>query len=186
MKRLLSILAILSLMMTPALAENAATEAADAPSSEITSAPRATTPPKDDRHPYLLDDFDSAPVQLSQWKGKPTYLNFFTTWCTYCRAEMQDLKQLQKEFGDSLRVVLVHIPANEDEATAKAYLEKEGLSDLDFVEDNGFFQYMYNIQGFPLSVIVDSEGYLSSFYSGVIDANTMREAVIAAGAKEVN
>ena len=74
------------------------------------------------------------------------------------------------------------MPSGEDEATARAYLEKEGLADLAFVEDNGFFTYMYGIQGFPVSVVMDAEGYLTAYYPGAIDAATMEAAVQAAGA----
>ncbi|MGN1021267.1 MAG: TlpA family protein disulfide reductase [Aristaeellaceae bacterium] len=171
MKKLLILLACLLMLVSCAAAEQDA---------EVTPVP--TTPPNEQGMPYLLDDYASAPVTLSDWKGTPTYLNFFTTWCTYCRGEMQDLLALQERYGEGLRVVLVHVPSGEDEATALAYLEKEGLADLAFVEDNGFFAYMYGIQGFPVSVIMDAEGYLVAYYPGAIDADTMDAAVQAAGA----
>ena len=50
------------------------------------------------------------------------------------------------------------------------------------MEDNGFFTYMYGIQGFPVSVVMDAEGYLTAYYPGAIDAATMEAAVQAAGA----
>ena len=171
MKKLLTLLSCLLLLCSCAAAEQ-----------DAAVTPMPTTPPNAQGMPYLLDDYPSAPVTLSEWKGTPTYLNFFTTWCTYCRGEMQDLKALQERYGEGLRVVLVHVPSGEDEATARAYLEKEGLADLAFVEDNGFFTYMYGIQGFPVSVIMDAEGHLTAYYPGAIDAATMEAAVQAAGA----
>lgn len=173
MKKLLSLLLLLMLLTSCAAADDAA----------VTPAP--TTPPNAQGMPYVLDDYAYAPVKFSEWKGTPTYLNFFTTWCTYCRQEMQDLKQLQAEYGDSLRVVLVHVPSGEDEATARAYLEKEGLSDMNFVADNGFISYMYSVSGFPTSVVIDAEGYLSAYYSRLISAQTMRQAAEKAGAVPV-
>ena len=41
---------------------------------------------------------------------------------------------------------------------------------------------MYGIQGFPVSVVMDAEGYLTAYYPGAIDAATMEAAVQAAGA----
>lgn len=178
MKKLLACLLTLCLTvgMTAALAENATA----APSA--TASPAATTAPNDSGMPFLLDDNDGAPVKLSDWKGLPTYLNFFTTWCGYCKAEMPDLKALQEKYGENLRVVLVHVPSGEDEQTARDYLAANGLDQMNFVEDNGFFEYMYGISGFPMSVIIDKDGYLSSVYSGAIDSDTMAEAVEKAGA----
>lgn len=196
MKRLMSILAILALLVSPALvqdhpaaAETAKTQSAPmetaeaAEAADATAEPLPTRAPKDGM-PYLLDDNDAAPVKLSDWEGKVTFLNFFTTWCGYCKLEMPDLKQLQQEYGDNLRVVLVHIPDGEDEADARAYLEKEGLTDLDFVEDNGFFRFGLKMQGYPMSLIIDAEGYASGVYRGYMDIDTMREAVRRAGAVE--
>lgn len=171
MKKLLSLILALLLLTSYAVAED-----------PVTVTPMPTTPPNEAGMPYLLDDYPVAPVKLSDWKGTPLYLNFFTTWCTYCRGEMEDLKNLQAEYGENLNVVLVHVPSGEDEATARAYLKEEGLDHLNFVEDNGFFTYMFGIQGFPVSVIADADGYLSGYYPGAIDADTMRQAVELAGA----
>ena len=166
MKKLLTLaLALCLCLSSAALAETAA----------------PTTPPNAAGRPYLLDDWEDAPVTLSEWKGKVTFLNFFTTWCTYCQREMPDLKALQEKYGDALRVVLVHIPSGENEETARAFLKENDLEDLTFVEDNGFFAYMYDIEGYPLSVVMDAEGYLSDYFPRAIEAATMEEAVIAAG-----
>lgn len=144
--------------------------------------PMPTTPPNDQGKPYVLDDYDTAPVTLSQWKGTPTLLNFFTTWCPWCVKEMPDFLELQRAYGDNLRVVLVHIPSGEDEATARAFIEEQGLTELGFVEDNGFFAYMYSVSGFPYTVVIDAEGYLSSTHVGKMEPDVMRQAVEAAGA----
>lgn len=144
--------------------------------------PMPTTPPNDQGKPYVLDDYDTAPVTLSQWKGTPTLLNFFTTWCPWCVKEMPDFLELQQAYGDNLRVVLVHIPSGEDEATARAFIEEQGLTELGFVEDNGFFAYMYSVSGFPYTVVIDAEGYLSSTHVGKMEPDVMRQAVEAAGA----
>ena len=170
MKRFLSLLMALLLLTSCAAAESPA------------ATPMPTTPPNAAGMPYILDDYAIAPVKLSDWQGTVTYLNFFTTWCTYCRMEMQDLKALQAEYGDNLRVVLVHIPSGEDEATARAYLEKEGLADMNFVEDNGFFSYMFGINSFPISVIIDADGYLANYVPGMISLEQMRQVVEQAGA----
>lgn len=169
MKRLLSLVLALLLLTSCATAD-------DAP---------ATPPPNAAGMPYVLTDYDVAPVKFSEWKGTATFLNFFTTWCIYCRQEMQDLKQLQAEYGDSLRVILVHVPSGENAAAARAYLEEEGLTDMNFVADNGFISYMYSVSGFPTSVLIDKDGYLSAYYSGKIGLDTMRRASEAAGAVAV-
>ena len=64
MKKLLTLLSCLLLLCSCAAAEQ-----------DAAVTPMPTTPPNDQGMPYLLDDYPSAPVTLSEWKGTPTYLS---------------------------------------------------------------------------------------------------------------
>jgi thiol-disulfide isomerase/thioredoxin len=45
---------------------------------------------------FALKDLSDKTVRLSDFKGKVVLLNFWTTWCTGCLAEIPDLIELQK------------------------------------------------------------------------------------------
>jgi thiol-disulfide isomerase/thioredoxin len=40
--------------------------------------------------------------------GKPTILLFWATWCPYCKAFMPYLKQIKKDYGDKINIVMIN------------------------------------------------------------------------------
>lgn len=56
---------------------------------------------------FTLPDLGGKTVRLSDFRGKIVLLNFWTTWCSACLAEIPDLIQIQKRHGD--RVVVLGV-----------------------------------------------------------------------------
>lgn len=71
----------------------------------------------------------NAQKQLSDYKGKWVYLDFWATWCGLCRPALEKIKAesptLKERYKDSLAVVTVSIDDTPD--PVKPYLEKLGL-----------------------------------------------------------
>ena len=42
---------------------------------------------------FTVTDVDGNNVKLSDFKGKPVVLNFWATWCYYCKLEMPDFNE---------------------------------------------------------------------------------------------
>ena len=158
-------------------AEPAATEAAVVVSS--TPAPWS----KNDKGMYyLLFDTDDSPMTFSDLKGKVVYLNFFTSWCPPCKAELPDILRLQETYGEELAVVLIHVPDRDTEEDARKYLKDNGLDSLRMVEDANFvLTSRYQLEGYPLSVFIDKEGYLTAYQPGGLTYEIMEKAVQMAG-----
>src|ERR1035438_9711914 len=60
-------------------------------------------------------------------KGKVVLLQFWTTWCPYCRREQPLVDSLDQEFRDKGLVVLA-VDVNESKKTVKKYLEQSPRS----------------------------------------------------------
>jgi len=45
---------------------------------------------------FILKDLSQKKVKLTDFKGKVVILNFFTTWCPPCRAEIPELIRLYR------------------------------------------------------------------------------------------
>jgi thiol-disulfide isomerase/thioredoxin len=187
--RLSALLLCLTLLLSAcAAAEQAVPTPTVTPSSVVTTAPRSPVvlgtpvPTNAKGMPYLLNDFEGSPIIFSELKGKVVYLNFFTSWCPYCVQELGDLKKLQEKYGEALALILVHVPDNDPEETARQYLKDNGYDALRVAEDANFFlANYYQLQGYPLSVIIDREGFLAAYQPGALTFEQMEQAVQSAG-----
>jgi thiol-disulfide isomerase/thioredoxin len=54
---------------------------------------------------FSLEDLNGNRVRLSQYRGKIVWLNFWTTWCAACLAEIPDLVQLQEKYSEELVIL---------------------------------------------------------------------------------
>ena len=68
------------------------------------AAPRPGRPAQN----FVLADYEGKAVRLNDFEGKVVFLNFWATWCTACEAEMPDMQQLAKRYGDELVVLAVN------------------------------------------------------------------------------
>ncbi len=123
-------------------------------------------------------------MTFSDLKGKVVYLNFFTSWCPPCKAELPDILKLQQEYSEELTVVLIHVPDRDTEEAARQYLKDNGLDSLRMVEDKDFFlTSFYQLEGYPLSVFIDKEGYLAAYQPAGMSHEMMEKALQMAGIK---
>lgn len=156
------------------------------PAATEAAASQSATPAPGDLNdkgmPFLLYDQPGSPMTFSDLLGKAVYLNFFTSWCPPCQAEMPHILKLQQTYGQDLQVVLIHVPDRDTEEAARQYLKDNGLDSLRMVEDKDFYlTSYYQLTGYPLSVFIDKEGYLAVYQPGGMTYEMMEEAVQKAG-----
>ncbi|MFQ5873732.1 MAG: TlpA family protein disulfide reductase, partial [Dehalococcoidia bacterium] len=49
---------------------------------------------------FRLETLDGDTLVLSDLRGKPVFLNFFTVWCGPCRFELPEMEKVHQKFGD--------------------------------------------------------------------------------------
>ncbi len=132
---------------------------------------------------YWLDYFADTPLDVSQYQGKALYLNLFYRGCPYCLQEMPDLKRIYDTYSpDEVAVVLIHAWNNEDATDSAAVVEEYGLQGIDIVEDDQLvLSDMLVYYGFPTSIFIDKNGYLSDYKAGMLTYEQMSAAMDAMG-----
>lgn len=114
--------------------------------------------------PYVFDVFSGTAADLTPYKGKAVWLNFFTGWCKYCMEEMPDIRKTFDTYStDELAIVLVHVWDGEDADDTAAVFKQFGLDGMTAVEDKDMsLAALVNLQGYPTSIFIDKDGYLAS------------------------
>ena len=121
---------------------------------------------------FTLTNMEGKEVNLSDYKGKLVYLNFWATWCGYCDEEMPDLQALNAE-NDDLVVLAVNV--REDKDTVGAYLEKGSYDFPVLLDLEGEIAGTYLVSGMPTTYFINSEGILLDRYPGMMDKDQMEE-----------
>jgi len=101
---------------------------------------------------WILFDSQQKMHSFSEFKGKPTVLTFWATWCPGCRAEMPQIKALKNHFKDNVQFVSV---SNEPYETIKASGEYENHAD--FIYYSQYFSEQFEFSVYPTTFIIDSE-----------------------------
>jgi len=71
---------------------------------------------------FTLEDFAGNQVSLSSLKGKAVFLDFWAAWCPFCKQELIDFSEVQKELGDL--VTIIAIDRAESLKTAKGFTDE--------------------------------------------------------------
>ena len=120
-----------------------------------------------------FSSLDDKTVQLSEFKGKPTVVNLWATWCPPCVREMPTLHAAQAGHPE---VDFVFLNQGEDPARVARWLESQRL-DLRNVlldpkrEASAAFKQM----GYPTTLFFNAKGQLVSTRIGELSAATLAE-----------
>lgn len=145
----------------------------------------ATEPAEDPQEPspYAAPDFsvmdmNGNMVRLSDFRGKPVVLNFWATWCYYCRMNMPIYEQITEKYP---QVEFLFVNATdgfqETEANARKFMEDNGY-DLPIYFDVTFeAQYRYGASSLPVTFFIDQAGDLMTYRPGAMDAPMMEQYI---------
>ncbi len=118
---------------------------------------------------------DGHPVRLSDYRGKPVWLNFWGSWCPPCRAEMPELQAAYTELhpqGLELLAVSLNEPAvDAAEFAARNHVTFTVLSDPSRANTGA----AYPIANFPTHILIDKDGIVRDIVLAAIDKEEIVE-----------
>jgi peroxiredoxin len=113
---------------------------------------------------FTLTDLNGQSVTLSDYRGKPVMLNFWATWCPYCRRQIPYLLEASEETAkEGLEFFTV---SREDEASIKEFMQQEGYAFTVAVDPDSAVWESYHIGGIPHTFFIDSDGIIRSAHKG--------------------
>lgn len=113
-------------------------------------------------------------------KGKVVLLQFWTTWCPYCRAEESLVDDINKELSDKGLIVLA-VDVGESKKTVKKYLEQHPRTCRIVLTDDTNLAAMYAANSYPIYVVVDREGNIAGTQRGAGGERALRALLERAG-----
>ena len=113
-------------------------------------------------------------------KGKVVLLQFWTTWCPYCRGEQTLVDDIDHEFADKGLVVLA-IDVGESKKTVRKYLADHPRSCRIVLNDDTNLAAMYAANVYPIYVVIDRDGDVAGTQRGASGERGLRHLLRRAG-----
>lgn len=95
-------------------------------------------------------------LDLSAYKGKVVYLDFWASWCVPCRKSFPWLNALAAKYPD--RLVVVGINVDSERSAAMKFLEKFPANFPLVFDPEGRLAATWKLEGMPSAVILDTDG----------------------------
>lgn len=113
-------------------------------------------------------------------KGKVVLLQFWATWCRYCRHEQPIVDALEREFAGKGLVVLA-IDVGESKKKVKKYLEDSPRFCKVVLTEDTNLAAMYQATAYPIYVVIDRDGNIAGEQRGAAGEDALRRLLEKAG-----
>ena len=113
-------------------------------------------------------------------KGKVLLLQFWTTWCQYCRREQPIVDDINKEFS-AKGLVLLAVNVGESKKKVKKFLEENPRSVRIVLTEDTNLAAMFQATVFPIYVAIDREGNIAGMQRGAGGERALRNLLSRAG-----
>jgi thiol-disulfide isomerase/thioredoxin len=105
---------------------------------------------------FALRDLADKAVQLEDYRGKVTLVNFWASWCEPCREEFPHMAQLYRDFGrDEFDIAAISDDVSDSKMRA---FVREFRPPFPILVGGGKMKAAYHYRGLPYSVLLDRQG----------------------------
>ena len=118
-------------------------------------------------------------VQLAEFKGKPTVVNLWATWCPPCVREMPVLQKAQADHP-GVNFVFVNQGESADKVAAWLVARKLSLRNV-LLDGQGQIGAAFKQRALPTTLFFNAKGQLVSMRVGELSAATLTERLQAVG-----
>ena len=145
--------------------------AQQAPTQEQTELPLAPD--------FTVYDKDGNAVKLSDFRGKPTIVNFWASWCGPCKNEMPDFEAVYAEYGSSINFLMVNLTdgMQETKESANAFLAETNYTFPVYYDLDKNAATTYGVYSVPVTYFFDAEGHGVTYANGRLNLGTLLKGV---------
>jgi thiol-disulfide isomerase/thioredoxin len=110
-------------------------------------------------------------LDLSAYRGKVVYLDFWASWCNPCRQSFPWMNQIQESLaGKGLVVIAVNV--DHDREFADQFLRSNFASFKVVYDPDGRIASAYDFKDMPTSILIGRDGRVRYVHSGFFEDRT--------------
>jgi thiol-disulfide isomerase/thioredoxin len=127
--------------------------------------------------PFILPTINGDIIDLSKNENKPTVINFWATWCTYCHEEMPIFQKYYKQYNKKTNFIMINATFSESEENVKEYIKSNNYSFPVALDIEGDISQLYASSAYPQTYILDKNNKIVFHYIGKISKKTLEEEI---------
>lgn len=126
-------------------------------------------------------DTEGNPVQLSDLFGKPMVLNFWGTWCGYCKKELPGFASAAKTYEEQVQFVFINYEQGQTgdavQAGVERYLEEGQFGITTYYDWDSDAVSTYGVYSFPMTLLIDERGNIAAGQAGYVEEDVLVNAI---------
>ncbi|MBQ6004056.1 MAG: TlpA family protein disulfide reductase [Clostridia bacterium] len=129
--------------------------------------------------PFEVTGSDGKKITLEHSSDKVTVINFWASWCTPCREEMDIFERLYLDHGDVFEIKMINLTDGQRETmdTAQEYITKKGYSFPVFFDEDYNGVNEYYVVSIPRTLIIDKDGTIIFSITGEVTEETFEKII---------
>jgi peroxiredoxin len=169
---------------TPAASATAVSVQPTPRRSQTPSAPAASATPQPETGidvGQLAPDFELRTpeadlARLSDFRGKPVWINFWAPWCPACRTEMPRLEGFYLQ-NQADRLVVLGVGVRDSPESMRAYANEVGVTYPIVVDGNGGVANAYRALALPVHYWIDRDGIVRDWAFGELPPDLLASSL---------
>ena len=107
----------------------------------------------------------AAELDLTAYRGKVVYVDFWASWCGPCRQSFPWLDGLEREYG-AQNLVVIGINVDKDRDKAERFLTDTPADFPILYDPKGEIATAYKVAGMPSGILIDRTGQVRFQHAG--------------------
>ena len=120
-----------------------------------------------------------ARMSLAELRGHPVLLDFWASWCGPCALEAPIVDRISRRF-EKKGLVVMGVNVSDSPEVVRAYAAQKGLSYPMVLDIGNAVQNRYGVTQLPSLVVIDKQGKVLVFLTGMVDEAALSDIVTAA------
>ncbi|MFB1082310.1 TlpA family protein disulfide reductase [Jeotgalibacillus sp. JSM ZJ347] len=120
---------------------------------------------------------DGTELSKKDLSGQPLILNFWTSWCPPCVAEVPELNQFSAEYSD-IKLIGVNLTKEEyKKENVSGFIEEHQVPFPIALDEEGTMQETFRIFTIPITVIITADGKIYETFFGPVTADQLEKSM---------
>ena len=117
-------------------------------------------------------------IKFDDYKGKYVFINYTTTWCTYCKAEIPDYLDFSKN-GDDYVCLYVMSPLTSGEGvdSIKKYISDNNIDIPVIIDEEEIIYSKFVPDGYPIIYVLNKNGEYIGYFQGATNIDGFNQLI---------